>query len=112
MLNCPASCGRRQKDKNVHGARGPAREGEAAGVMFTARSALALLAESRIGCSESLKRAHGFPSELIAKLVEADFTTAISSRARKLPGTHFSRSLRGALVMQRLLVLLSRVCMI
>jgi DNA-binding PadR family transcriptional regulator len=43
--------------------------------MFTARSALAVLAESQIGCSESLMLAHGFPTELITKLVEAGFAT-------------------------------------
>jgi hypothetical protein len=41
----------------------------------TARGALALLTESPIGCSAQLMRAHGFPTELIAKLVEAGFAT-------------------------------------
>ena len=45
-------------------------------LMFTARNALAFLAENPGGCSEHLMQAHGFPAELIAKLVEAGFATA------------------------------------
>jgi hypothetical protein len=48
--------------------------------MLTARSALALLAESPIGCSASLMQAHGFSTELITKLVEAGFATEITER--------------------------------
>jgi DNA-binding PadR family transcriptional regulator len=38
------------------------------------------LAESPGGCSEQLVSAHGFPTELIDKLVEAGFATATTER--------------------------------
>jgi hypothetical protein len=44
--------------------------------MFTARSALTLLAERPNGSTEPLMLAYGYPAELIAKLVEAGFATA------------------------------------
>ena len=38
--------------------------------MFTARSALTLLADGPSGCTEQVMRAFGFPSELITKVVD------------------------------------------
>jgi hypothetical protein len=55
-------------------------EGEAEGVMFTARSALTLLAESPNGSTEQLMLAYGYPAELITKLIEAGFATATTER--------------------------------
>ena len=43
--------------------------------MFTARSALTLLANGPSGCTEQVMRAYGFPSELITTVVEAWFVS-------------------------------------
>ena len=48
--------------------------------MLTARGALTLLADSPSGCTEQLMCAHGFPAEVITKLVEAGFATATTER--------------------------------
>jgi hypothetical protein len=48
--------------------------------MFTARSALTMLAESPNGSTEPLMLAYGYPAELLTKLVEAGFATATTER--------------------------------
>ena len=48
--------------------------------MFTARSALTMLAKSPNGSTEPLMLAYGYPAELITKLVEAGFATATTER--------------------------------
>jgi hypothetical protein len=48
--------------------------------MFTAWSALTMLADSPTGCTEQLLRGYGFPAEVIVKLVEAGFATTTTER--------------------------------
>jgi hypothetical protein len=48
--------------------------------MFNARAALTLLAKRPDGSTEQIMCAHGFPAELITKLVEAGFAAAATER--------------------------------